>query len=43
MLLKTKTPPLLQTLQLIANPTKFLEKNAQQYGDTFSVRVLGLN
>ena len=43
MLLQTKTPPLLQTLQLIANPTKFLEKNAAQYGDTFSVRVFGLN
>ncbi len=38
-----KTPALLQTLHLIQNPTKFLETCAKQYGDTFSVRVLGLN
>lgn len=43
MLLQTKTPSLLQTLQLIANPTKFLAKCAAQYGDTFTVRVLGFN
>lgn len=38
-----KTPALLQTLQLIANPTKFIAKCASQYGDTFTLRVLGLN
>ena len=38
-----KTPALLQTLQLIANPTKFLAKCAKRYGDTFTLRVLGLN
>jgi cytochrome P450 family 110 len=35
--------PLLQTLQLIVNPIKFLEDSAARYGDPFSVRVLGLN
>ena len=35
--------PLIQTLQLIANPTKFLDNCAHQYGDTFTLRVLGLN
>ncbi len=40
---ETKTPALLQTLQLIANPTKFLAKYAKRYGDTFTLRVLGLN
>ena len=34
---------LIQTLQLIANPTKFLDHYAYQYGDTFTLRVLGLN
>ena len=34
---------LLQTLQLIANPTRFLDGCAVKYGDTFSVRVLGIN
>ncbi|MBW4641689.1 MAG: cytochrome P450 [Goleter apudmare HA4340-LM2] len=38
-----RTPALLQTLQLIANPTKFLETCAAKYGDTFTLRVLGLN
>lgn len=38
-----KTPALLQTLQLIANPTRFLAKCAKRYGDTFTLRVLGLN
>ncbi|KAB8332612.1 cytochrome P450 [Scytonema tolypothrichoides VB-61278] len=32
-----------QTLQLIINPTKFLEDCAAEYGDTFTVRVLGIN
>ncbi len=34
---------LLQTFQLIANPTKFLDKSAAKYGDTFTMRVLGIN
>lgn len=38
-----KTPALLQTLQLIANPTNLLAKCAKRYGDTFTLRVLGLN
>ncbi|WP_017652568.1 cytochrome P450 [Fortiea contorta] len=37
------TPALLQTLQLMLNPTKFLENCAGKYGDTFTLRVLGLN
>jgi cytochrome P450 len=36
-----KTPALLQTLHLIANPTRFLEDQARCYGDTFTVRVMG--
>lgn len=35
--------PLTQTLQLILNPTKFLEDCAAKYGDPFTVRVLGIN
>jgi len=38
-----KTPALLQTLQLIANPIEFLESCTNKYGDPFTVRVLGLN
>lgn len=38
-----KTPALLQTLQLIANPTQFLASCARRYGDPFCVRVMGLN
>lgn len=38
-----RTPALLQTLQLINNPTKFLTNCAERYGDIFTVRVLGLN
>jgi len=34
---------LIQTLQLIANPTKFLDNCAKNYGDTFTMRVLGIN
>ena len=37
-----RTPELLQTLQLIAQPTKFLENNTAKYGDTFTVKVMGL-
>ena len=40
---KSSQPALLQTLQLIANPTDFLETCAKQYGDPFTVRVMGLN
>ncbi|TVP62253.1 MAG: cytochrome P450 [Nodularia sp. (in: Bacteria)] len=36
------TPALLQTLQLIAQPTKFLDNCAAKYGDMFTLRVLGL-
>ncbi|MDV2990735.1 MAG: putative cytochrome P450 135B1 [Chroococcidiopsis sp. SAG 2025] len=38
-----KTPALLQTLQLIANPIEFLTTCANKYSDPFAVRVLGLN
>lgn len=38
-----KTPALLQTLQLISTPTKFLETCTKRDGDPFTVRVLGLN
>jgi len=38
-----KTPALLQTIQLIADPIKFLETCANKYGDPFTVKVLGLN
>ena len=38
-----RTPSLLQTIHLIAQPTGFLETCAQRYGDPFTVRVLGLN
>jgi len=38
-----RTPALLQTLHLIAQPTRFLETCAKQHGDPFTVRVLGLN
>jgi cytochrome P450 family 110 len=38
-----RTPAILQTLQLIAEPTKFLDNCAAKYGDIFTVRVLGLN
>lgn len=36
-------PPLAQTLQIIANPTGFLEDCAKRYGDRFTLRVLGAN
>ncbi|MBE9033587.1 cytochrome P450 [aff. Roholtiella sp. LEGE 12411] len=38
-----RTPALLQTLQLITQPTKFLENCAAKYGNTFTVRVMGFN
>ncbi|MEC4817260.1 MAG: cytochrome P450 [Scytonema sp. PMC 1069.18] len=37
------TVSLLQTLQLIINPTKFLDGCAARYGDLFAVQVLGIN
>ncbi len=36
-------PPLLQTLQLVADPITFLDRCARRFGDTFSTRVLGWN
>jgi cytochrome P450 len=38
-----QTPSLLQTVQLIAQPTQFLDHCREHYGDTFTTRVLGLN
>jgi cytochrome P450 len=38
-----RTPSLLQTIQLIAQPTKFLDSCRERYGDPFTLRVLGLN
>jgi cytochrome P450 len=38
-----RTPSLLQTLQLIARPTEFLDACQERYGDPFTLRVLGLN
>jgi cytochrome P450 len=38
-----QTPPLLQTLELIANPIRFFDKYSHRYGDTFTARVLGIN
>jgi cytochrome P450 len=37
------TNSLIQTLQLIANPINFFDNHANQYGDTFTLRVLGVN
>jgi cytochrome P450 len=36
-----RLPALLQTLQIIADPTGFLETCAQRHGDAFTLRVLG--
>lgn len=38
-----RTPSLLQTIQLIAQPTEFLDACYERYGDPFTLRVLGLN
>jgi cytochrome P450 len=38
-----QTPSLLQTVQLIAQPTQFLDTCRERYGDPFTTRVLGLN
>ena len=37
------TPGLLQTLQLVADPIAFLDRNAREFGDAFTTRVLGWN
>ncbi len=37
------TNSLVQTLQLIANPIDFFDNHAKKYGDTFSLKVLGVN
>ncbi len=36
-----RSPWFLQTLQIIAQPTRFLDACSQQYGDTFTLRVFG--
>ena len=36
-------PGLLQTLQLVADPITFLDRNAREFGDPFTTRVLGWN
>lgn len=38
-----RTPALLQTLQLVADPIAFLDRAAHTYGATFTTRVLGWN
>lgn len=38
-----RSPALVQTLSLVANPIAFFDRAAAQYGDTFTTRVLGLN
>ncbi|MEO1429880.1 MAG: cytochrome P450 [Cyanobacteria bacterium J06633_8] len=37
------TNSLIQTLQLIANPINFFDNHAEKYGNTFTLRVLGIN
>ncbi len=39
----SRLPALLQTIALVADPIKFLDDCARQYGDTFTTRVLGLD
>lgn len=34
-------PPVLQTLELIANPIRFFDKYQSRYGDIFSAQILG--
>jgi cytochrome P450 len=38
-----RMPSLLQTVQLIARPTEFLDTCRERYGDPFTARVLGIN
>lgn len=37
-----RSPALVQTLSLVADPIAFFDRAAAQYGDTFTTRVLGL-
>jgi cytochrome P450 family 110 len=39
----SRMPAWLQTLSLIADPTAFLDKQAQRYGDPFTTWVLGIH
>ena len=38
-----RSPALIQTLSLVADPIAFFDRASAQYGDTFTTRVLGLN
>ncbi|NJK38529.1 MAG: cytochrome P450 [Oscillatoriales cyanobacterium RM2_1_1] len=38
-----RLPALVQTLKIIAQPLQFLESCAHQYGDIFTLQVLGIN
>ncbi|MBW4441843.1 MAG: cytochrome P450 [Plectolyngbya sp. WJT66-NPBG17] len=38
-----RSPALVQTLSLVADPIAFFDRAVAQYGDTFTTRVLGLN
>jgi cytochrome P450 len=38
-----RSPALIQTLSLVADPIAFFDRAAAHYGDTFTTRVLGLN
>lgn len=38
-----RLPSLMQTLAIVAQPLNFLESCANRYGDTFTLRVLGVN
>ncbi|BAU15584.1 unspecific monooxygenase [Leptolyngbya sp. NIES-3755] len=38
-----RSPALVQTLSLVADPIAFFDRASAQYGDTFTTRVLGLN
>ncbi|MER3433617.1 MAG: cytochrome P450 [Leptolyngbya sp. ERB_1_1] len=38
-----RSPALLQTLSLVADPIAFFDRASAQYGETFTTRVLGLN
>ncbi len=40
---ESRLPALLQTLSIAAQPLNFLESCSHQYGDTFTLRVLGMN
>lgn len=42
-LAEIKTPGLIQTLQIINNPIKFLEQRAKRCREIFTVRVMGFN